>query len=72
MQSGCLPNLAGAEEEAYCLFRPEACILLTLVFPVTSVASQSVDLELLEHLGVIQRQELVLDVLSKSLDKNSP
>ena len=31
-----------------------------------SVTSQSVDLELLEHLGVIQRQELVLDALSKS------
>ena len=31
-----------------------------------SIASQSVNLELLEHLGVIQRQELVLDALSKS------
>src|SRR5882724_6961109 len=42
------------------------CGLLTLAFPVTSVTSQSVDLELLEHLGVIQRQELVLDALSQS------
>jgi len=32
-----------------------------------SVTSQSVNLELLEHLGAIQRQELVLDALSKSL-----
>jgi len=31
-----------------------------------SVTSQSVDLELLERLGAIQQQELVLDVLSKS------
>src|SRR5882724_436767 len=31
-----------------------------------SVAPQSINLELLEHLGEIQRQELVLDVLSKS------
>src|SRR5882724_8432824 len=42
------------------------CGLLALALPITSVASQSVHLELLERLRVIQRQELVLDVLFKS------
>src|SRR5882724_4241319 len=42
------------------------CGLLALEFPVMSVASQSINLELLEHLGAIQPQELVLDALSKS------
>jgi len=40
--------------------------LLALAFPVTSVALQGGDLELLEHLGSVQRQELVFDALSKS------
>src|SRR5882724_1722604 len=43
------------------------CSLLALAFPVMSVALQGGDLELLECLGSIQRQELILDVLSKSL-----
>ena len=43
------------------------CGLLTLVFPVTSVTPQSVDLELLECVGAIQLQELVIDALSKFL-----
>src|SRR5882724_10684970 len=43
------------------------CGLLTLAFPVTSVALQGGDLELLECLGSVQRQELVFDALSKSL-----
>src|SRR5882724_9393938 len=42
------------------------CGLLTLAFPVTSVALQGGDLELLECLGSVQRQELVFDALSKS------
>src|SRR5882724_8917615 len=51
---GCLPVPA------------RGCGLLALVFPVTSVALQGGDLELLEHLGPVQRQELILDALSKS------
>jgi len=47
---GLLPDFAGAEEEADCLFQLEVR-LLTLAFPTTSVTSQSIDLELLEHLG---------------------
>src|SRR5882724_10899092 len=43
------------------------CGLLALAFPVMSVALQGGDLELLEHLGSVQRQELVFDALSKSL-----
>src|SRR5882724_9169709 len=43
------------------------CGLLALVFPVMSVTLQGGDLELLERLGLVQRQELVFDALSKSL-----
>src|SRR5882724_1138722 len=59
----------GASDDAVGLLPvpTRGCGLLALEFPVTSVASQSVNLELLEHLGAIQPQELVLDVLSKSL-----
>src|SRR5882724_10268932 len=65
MLSGCCPIwLAERKRQTAC--SDQRCGLLALVFPVMSVASQSVDLELLEHLGVIQRQELVLDALSKS------
>src|SRR5882724_4576761 len=42
------------------------CGLLALAFPAMSVALQGGDLELLEHLGSVQRQELVFDALSKS------
>ena len=42
------------------------CSLLTLAFQVASVALQGVGLELLEHLGAIQKEELVLDGLSNS------
>ena len=51
---GMLPNFAGSEDEVDCLFQPEGVGLLTLVFPVTSVALQGSDLELLECLGLIQ------------------
>jgi len=63
---GMLPNFAGAEDEVDCLFRPEGVVFLTLVFPVTSVTLQGGDLELLERLGSIQQQELILDALSES------
>src|SRR5882724_5458909 len=42
------------------------CGLLALAFPVMSVTLQGGDLELLERLGSVQRQELVIDALGKS------
>jgi len=64
-QSGCCPIF-------WCRGRgglpvlTRGCGLLALVFPVTSVTLQGSNLELLEHLGLIQQQELILDALSKS------
>ena len=48
-----LPDFVGAEVEADCLFQPEGG-LLTLAFPVVSVALQGIGLELLEYLEAIQ------------------
>jgi len=61
-----LPNFGWCRGRGGLPVLTRGCGILTLAFPVTSVALQGGDLELLEHLGSIQQQELILDAFSKS------
>jgi len=66
MQLGCCPILLVQRKRQTASYNQRGDFL-ALAFPVMSVTLQGSDLELLECLGLVQLQELVIDALSKSL-----